>query len=55
MRFGEIQGWRDPAAPFVFHYFLDVAADNQIILQRGRLVGWDSAAWKAFVRRIEGN
>ncbi len=55
MRFGEIQGWRDPEAPFVFHYYLDKSADNQIILQRGRLVGWDGAAWRAFIRRIEGD
>lgn len=55
MRFGEIQGWRDPEAPFVFHYYLDKSADNQIILQRGRLAGWDGAAWRAFLRRIEGN
>ena len=54
MRFGEIQGWRDPGAPFVFHYYLNRNADNQIILQRGRIVGWDGAAWRAFARRIGG-
>lgn len=55
IRFGEIQGWRDPGAPFVFHYYLTKSADNQIILQRGRLVGWDGSAWRAFVRRIGGD
>ena len=55
MRFGEIQGWRDRGAPFVFHYFLEARADNRFIVQRGRWKDWDGAAWKAFVRRIEGD
>jgi len=54
MRFGEIQGWRDRRAPFVFHYFLEDPADNQLVLQRGRWKDWDGAAWRIFVRRIEG-
>ena len=55
MRFGEIQGWRDKRAPFVFHYFLADPADNQFVVQRGRWKEWDGAAWRAFVRRIEGD
>ncbi len=55
MRFGEIQGWRDPGARFVFHYFLEDPADNDFIVQRGRWKDWDGAAWMAFVRRMEGN
>jgi inner membrane protein len=54
IRFGEIQGWRDTAAPFVFHYFLQNPADNRFIIQRGRWRGWDGGAWKAFLHRIEG-
>jgi inner membrane protein len=54
LRFGEIQGWRNPAAPFVFHYFLDDPADNKFVVQRGRWQDWDRAAVRAFVRRMEG-
>jgi inner membrane protein len=55
MKFGEIQGWRDRRAPFVFHYFLEDPADNRFVVQRGRWKDWDGAAWRAFVRRIEGD
>ena len=54
LRFGEMQGWRRPAAPFVFHYFLVDPAANQFVVQRGRWQDWDGAAVKAFVRRMEG-
>jgi inner membrane protein len=55
VRFGEIQGWRDTAAPFVFHYFLDDPVRNPLVLQRGRWKGWNGAAWNVFLRRIAGN
>jgi inner membrane protein len=55
IRFGEVQGWRDSSAPFVFHYFLADPADNRFVIQRGRWRGWDEGAWKAFIRRIEGD
>jgi inner membrane protein len=55
MRFGEMQGWRYRRAPFVFHYFLEDPADNRFIVQRGRWKDWDGAAWRAFVRRMEGD
>ena len=54
IRFGQIQGWRDPKAPFVFHYFLDDPADNRFVVQRGRWKDWDGAAVRDFVRRIAG-
>ena len=55
VRFGEIQGWRDTAAQFVFHYFLDEPIDNQLVLQRGRFMGWNGEAWRIFLQRIEGD
>jgi inner membrane protein len=54
LRFGEMKGWTDPEAPFVFHYFLQYPEDNKLVLQRGRFVGWDSQALRDFARRIEG-
>jgi inner membrane protein len=55
IRFGEVQGWRDSSAPFVFHYFLADPADNRFVIQRGRWRGWDKEACRAFLRRIEGD
>jgi inner membrane protein len=54
LRFGEMKGWADPEAPFVFHYFLQYPEDNKLVVQRGRFAGWDSQAFRDFVRRIEG-
>jgi inner membrane protein len=55
MRFGEIQGWKDRKAPFVFHYFLEDPADNRFVIQRGRWQDWDVAAVRAFISRIDGD
>jgi inner membrane protein len=55
IRFGEMQGWRNPRAPFVCHYFLDDQLENRFVIQRGRWQDWDWAAWKAFGRRIAGD
>jgi inner membrane protein len=55
MRFGQMKGWEDARAHFVFHYFLERPADNAVIVQRGRFAGWDGATFRAFIRRIRGN
>jgi len=54
-RFGEIRGWDDPGARFVFHYYLNDPGHNGLVVQRGRFAGWDSRAWRDFIRRIGGN
>jgi inner membrane protein len=54
-RFGEMRGWDDSAARFVFHYYLDDPGQNGMVVQRGRLAGWDRKAWRDFLRRIGGN
>ncbi len=54
LRFGEMRGWEDPQARFVFHYYLQYPDDNLLILQRGRFTGWDGRTFRAFIRRIEG-
>jgi inner membrane protein len=53
IRFGEVQGWRDRRAPFVFHYFLADPGGNRFVVQRGRW-HWNGAVVRDFVRRIEG-
>jgi inner membrane protein len=47
-------GWKDPAAPFVFYYYLEHPGDNDFIVQRGRFARWDWEAAKALLRRIKG-
>ena len=54
LRFGEMLGWTGSGPRFVFHYYLQQAADNKMIVQRGRFAGWDKAAIMRFLRRIRG-
>jgi inner membrane protein len=55
LRFGEMKGWEDPRARFVFHYFLQRPEANEVVVQRGRFAGWDSRTLRIFIRRIRGN
>ena len=55
LRFGEMRGWEDPKARFVFHYFLQYPKANEIVVQRGRFAGWNLHTVRAMVRRIEGD
>lgn len=55
LRFGEMRGWEDPKARFVFHYFLEYPAGNKVVVQRGRFAGWDWHACSVMMRRIRGN
>lgn len=54
LRFGQMLGWNDPAAPFVFYYYLQHPEDNQFVVQRGRFARWDWNALKALFKRIKG-
>ena len=54
LRFGQIIGWRNPDARFVFHYFLQKPDDNSLVIQRGRFTDWDKAAVLSLLRRIRG-
>jgi inner membrane protein len=55
LRFGQMKGWEDPEAHFVFHYFLERPDDNRVIVQRGRFAGWNRHTVRVFIRRIRGN
>lgn len=54
IRFGQMTGWQNPAARFVFHYFLQHPNDNKFVVQRGRFTGWNREALKSLIRRIKG-
>ena len=54
LRFGQMVGWQDAKAGFVFHYFLYPPLDNTLVLQRGRFANWDLDATEALITRIKG-
>lgn len=55
LRFGQVIGWTNPNAKFVFHYFLKHPAANKLVVQRGRFEGWNWQTAKAMWKRIGGN
>jgi inner membrane protein len=54
IRFGQMIGWNDRNAPFVFYYYLQHPADNDFVVQRGRFARWDKDAFRSLLRRIGG-
>ncbi|MDB5125306.1 MAG: inner rane protein [Mucilaginibacter sp.] len=54
LRFGQVQGWRVNHAPFVFSYPLSAEHGGAILLQKGRLAGWDGNSLKIYIERIAG-
>lgn len=55
LRFGQILGWQNPRAKFVFHYFLQHPYDNTMVVQRGRFAGWTRQTINVFLKKIKGN
>lgn len=41
LRFGQMIGWSNPNAPFVFHYYLNYPDHNKTVMQRGRFANWN--------------
>jgi inner membrane protein len=54
LRFGQVQGWRVSNAPFVFSYPLLATQGQAILLQKGRLAGWNGNSLKIYIERIAG-
>jgi len=54
IRFGQIQGWQTKDAPFVLSYPLKDKGNENMIIQKGRLAGWNSRSVKAYLERIAG-
>jgi len=54
LRFGQMLGWQEPRAPFVFYYYLEHPHDNELLIQRGRFARWNTAAFLSFIKRIKG-
>lgn len=54
LRFGQITGWQNPRAKFVFHYYLHYPQENKLVVQRGRFEGWNRTSIRALFKRIAG-
>lgn len=54
LRFGQITGWQDPTAPFVFHYYVNHPDQNLLVMQRGRFANWNEKTVNALLTRIRG-
>ncbi|MFZ1808607.1 MAG: metal-dependent hydrolase [Cyclobacteriaceae bacterium] len=54
LRFGQMLGWENPTAPFVFYYYLDHPTDNELLIQRGRFARWNNESAISFLKRIGG-
>jgi len=55
LRFGQVMGWQNPLGKFVFHYYLLRTFGNSLVVQRGRLQGWNGKNAQFFLKRILGN
>lgn len=55
LTFGQMVGWYNPRARFVFHYFLHPKEDNEMVVQRGRFAQWNWAVIESLIKRIKGN
>jgi inner membrane protein len=55
LRFGQVVGWYDTAAPFVFHYYLDRPGANLLVTQRGRFERWNDTTFHSLWQRMKGN
>lgn len=55
IRFGQMIGWQNPDARFVFHYFLQHPSSNKLVVQRGRFAGWNGNSFRSLLKRIQGN
>lgn len=54
LRFGQVTGWQNPKAKFVFHYYLQHPFANKLVVQRGRFEGWNRQTLTALLKRIAG-
>jgi len=54
LRFGQMLGWENPTAPFIFYYYLNHPNDNELLIQRGRFARWKYESVISFIKRIKG-
>jgi inner membrane protein len=54
LRFGQIAGWAQPDAKFVFHYYINYPEANLMVIQRGRFASWNRRTLRSMIERIRG-
>ncbi|MBA3648767.1 MAG: metal-dependent hydrolase [Chitinophagales bacterium] len=54
MRFGQIGGWHDPNAPFVFTYHLSKGKNSQMMINQGRFQASTKEEFNSLITRIKG-
>jgi len=54
IRFGQIQGWQQKDAPFVLSYPMQETGNENMIIQKGRLAGWNRKSVQQYLERIAG-
>ena len=54
LRFGQIGGWFNGDAPFIFQFSLSRNADNDIMIQRGRMRALEKKTIGELIERIKG-
>jgi inner membrane protein len=52
LRFGQILGWKNPSNPFVFNFNLKHSENNELLIQRGRMSGWNSREWLDYYKIV---
>jgi len=55
IRFGSVLGWDNPDADFVFRYCLNKNANNDLVIQKGRMRTSGNVALNSLYERIKGN
>lgn len=55
LRFGQVSGWESGGHGFVFHYYLEQAGENTMVVQRGRFAGVNKSYFSSLLRRICGD
>lgn len=54
IRFGQIQGWNTGDAPFVLSYPVGAKRNENMVIQKGRLAGWNGRSIHQYLERIMG-
>jgi inner membrane protein len=54
LRFEQIHGWFNGSAPFAFSYPLSGNVNDSMLLQKGRLAGWNATTIQQYLARIMG-
>ena len=52
LRFGQVNGWQHPRSRFAFQYYLSHPENNDLVVQRGRMAGFNWSSAKAMFGKM---